>query len=1231
MKRRILWTAAGLFVLLAVAMGAAMTSTAVARWLAARLEQAVPGLTLQVRAGSLWSGLDIRSFAYRSDGTALAADRVDVRWSWECLAAGNFCLDRIHAEGLQVTVRDTGAPAAQGGEASGAILPPLPVDVLFRDVRVDGLVVATPSARVRVKAIRLRGALERSGLRLTQAALTNPVVELPADGGGNGGGSGKGAPIELPTLAAPIPVRVAGLRLVSPKVEFGGAGYEAKSVELGAVWQGERLRIDRLAVDHARGRLQASGTITLQGGYPLSLQLRGELIDAYRGQPASGSVTLSNSVRQLDLRGQVSGPAAVRFQGQLKPLQPTLPYRLTLQSDRLAWPPAGDGKAVTVDGVDLSVQGDLSGYRLSGSGRLRGTAVPQLTWRLDASGDWRGARLEALALTGLNGTARVNGRVSWAPAVSWQGDLTADGVDLGAFWDQAPNAVTGRAHVTGAVADTGWRLSVNTPGLSGTWQEQPVTLEGSVRRQPEGRWHSDRLTLSNGGNRLIARGGVGSGLDISADLQLKEPGRWLSGAEGNLQGTLHVKGSMAQPSVDADLGGSQLKLDGATVAQATLTARVRALATETSSVRLLVHDAVVEERHIDNALVEVSGTRAEHHLLLRISGDDAAVELRAKGNVDTHQVWHGRIVDGLVAWQEQRWRLREPVPVSFDAASLEARLGAHCWVYEQASVCVTEPARLGPRGSVALRLDALPLGWLDTWLPAGLTWAGTLSGTAQAAWGPDNPPQLQADLVSEGGRLVVSGGDDASDVPLRYERLAVTASLDARTLHVETHLGSEAVGNVDLRLQVAHARAGRPISGRLQVQRLRLDVLQPFFPRIKTLRGHLEIAGDIGGSLTQPTFDGRVQLLEGELAGPELPVTLKKVELTAEVSGQRASLDGSFASGDGHGRISGTGQWRNGQWSVQASLTGQKLEVRYPPIAALRVSPDLRLQASPGNVSVSGRIEVPEGQLTLKQLPKGAVPYSSDVVVVRGPGAKQGNGEESSGLAIQTDIEVVLGDEVRFSGLGATGRLTGALRIRQVAATTAEASGEIRIVDAEFEAYGQKLDIRRGRLIFAGPVTEPQVEIEAVRKVQDVVVGLRVSGRASQPNVTLFSEPPMPEEQILAYLVTGRAYGEAGPEENAAMAQAAVALGVFTSRGTASKVAKTLGVEDFALSTEGEGQSTQVAVSGYIAPNLLVKYGVGVFSPLNTLTLRYNVTKNIYLEAVSGLESAIDAFYTFSF
>lgn len=81
------------------------------------------------------------------------------------------------------------------------------------------------------------------------------------------------------------------------------------------------------------------------------------------------------------------------------------------------------------------------------------------------------------------------------------------------------------------------------------------------------------------------------------------------------------------------------------------------------------------------------------------------------------------------------------------------------------------------------------------------------------------------------------------------------------------------------------------------------------------------------------------------------------------------------------------------------------------------------------------------------------------------------------------------------------------------------------------------------------------------------------------------------------------------------------------SASTAGTLAKNLGIQDFQLDTQGSGNATSVVASGNLTDRLTLRYGVGVFEPASTVALRYALTRQLYLEAASGVASSLDLFY----
>jgi translocation and assembly module TamB len=99
-----------------------------------------------------------------------------------------------------------------------------------------------------------------------------------------------------------------------------------------------------------------------------------------------------------------------------------------------------------------------------------------------------------------------------------------------------------------------------------------------------------------------------------------------------------------------------------------------------------------------------------------------------------------------------------------------------------------------------------------------------------------------------------------------------------------------------------------------------------------------------------------------------------------------------------------------------------------------------------------------------------------------------------------------------------------------------------------------------------------------------------------------------------------------------ALATAAIKLGSSSGgEGLAGRIGGVFGIQDVAVGAESTTDDTQFTVSGYINPKLYLSYGVGVFTPVNTVKIRYNITPRLYLEGVSSLENAIDIYYNFKF
>jgi translocation and assembly module TamB len=181
-------------------------------------------------------------------------------------------------------------------------------------------------------------------------------------------------------------------------------------------------------------------------------------------------------------------------------------------------------------------------------------------------------------------------------------------------------------------------------------------------------------------------------------------------------------------------------------------------------------------------------------------------------------------------------------------------------------------------------------------------------------------------------------------------------------------------------------------------------------------------------------------------------------------------------------------------------------------------------------------------------------------------------------------------------------------------------------VEGTYKAYGQDLTIRQGQLLFAGtPLDNPRLSIVAVREVEEVNAGFRVTGSAQNPQMTVFSEPAMGQSDALAYILTGKPLSEVGASdgEGDMLQSAARSLGTAAGGLLAKNIGKRLGVDEVGIKeSEALNGGAALTVGQYLSPRLYLSYGVGIFEPGEVITLRYKLSKDVHIEALNGPEDS---------
>ncbi|QLF91957.1 translocation/assembly module TamB [Pseudomonas sp. ABC1] len=1109
-------------------------------------------------------------------------------------------------------------------------------------------------------------------------------------------------PFELPDIRLPVGIQLS-------RVDIGPVSLNGdellRSAHLEADWLAQGVKIAALRVTREDLQAELTGTLRLDGTWPLDLTGQASL-PAPDARPWQVTFALSGDVREnLALKLDSEGYLVAALNGSLQPLHEHLPGSFLVQvRDFKAAPELPE--TLRLDELELTARGDLQdGYAVLGTGRFPGQGGA-VRLALEARATAQGAQVQVLELdAGEQQRLELKGDFDWAQGLKadaslhwnefpWQrlypldeappvtlhrlttqvqyddgrylGNLDANlSGPAGAFTLVSPFSgtlqeihlpqlalVAGQGRVAGSLsagfADAiDWKADLTLsdfdpaywlaelPGkLAGTLKSQggvqggvlradaDLNLQGELRRRPARlalqangageQWNVPQLQLQLGDNSVKGSGRWAERLAGQLDLDLRNLGQLWPGLAGQLSGALKLAGTATAPEGELNLGGQRLAFEDNKVGQLQLDAVLDA--GERARLGLKADGIRVGENDLGQATLSASGTRQRHEAALALQGPLLKLALGLDGGL-RGDAWHGQLERLDLDAQQQRWSLQAPATLS-RLANGRIDLGAHCWVSGPASLCA-EKQRLLPDTQVRYRLRDFQLASLEPYLPDDFAWQGVLSADIHLDL-PSAGPSGRITLDAGPGLLRLREAQEWVDFP--YQTLALDSQLTPRRVDGTLRFKGASLGELEVRVGIDPRSELKTLSGDFQLSGLDLSVARPFVEQIDRLEGKLNGSGRLSGSLMKPVVNGRLVLSDGEIAGNELPLSVEALQVTVLIDGERLQLDGGWRSGErGQGQLSGRLDWHEAL-DLELSVTGSDLPVAVEPYAELDVTPDLRITLLDQQLSISGKVAVPRGSITVRELPPSTVKVSQDAQIV----GQDVEGEQA-GMAMRMDIAVEVGQErLRFSGFGLTADLAGHLHI----GNDLDARGELNLNNGRYRAYGQRLTIRRARLLFTGLLSQPYLDIEAIRRIdaENVVAGLRISGSAEQPRIDVFSEPTMSQEQALAYLVLGRALGADTGDSNL-LAQAALGLGLMGGSSVAGGLAEQLGIEDFMLDTEGTGNSTSVVASGQITERLSLRYGVGVFEPANTIALRYRLTRRIFLEAASGLASSLDIFY----
>ncbi|MBP8540647.1 autotransporter assembly complex protein TamB [Citrobacter freundii] len=1216
----------------------------------------VPGLEIgQVTGG--WRDLSLKNIRYDQPGVAVNAGEVHLAVGLNCLWNSSLCVNDLSLKNINVAIDSKKMPpsAPVEEEENGPLNLSTPYPITLSRVALNNINIKIDDTTVSVLDFT-------SGLNWQEKTLTLKPTSL------------QGLLIALPKVAEVAQEEVVEPKIQNPQPDEKPLGETLKDLfskpvlpEMTDVhlplnlnieeFRGEQLRVtgdtdltvhnlllkvssidgnmklDTLDIDSNQGSVKASGTAQLTDTWPVDITLNSTLnIDPLKGEKVK--LKVGGALRdQLEVGVNLSGPVDMDLRAQTRLAEAGLPLNLEVVSKQIYWPFTGD-KQFQADDIKLKLTGKMTDYTLSMRTAVKGQDIPPATITLDAKGNEQQINLDKLSVAALEGKTELKALVDWQQAISWRGELTLDGINTAKAIPDWPSKLNGLVKTRGSLYGGSWQMEVPELKLTGNVKQNKVNVNGSLKGNSYLQWTIPGLHLELGRNSADVKGELGvKDLNLDATIDAPSLNNALPGLGGTAKGLVKVRGTVEAPQLLADITARGLRWQELSVAQVRVEGDVKSAEQIAGNLNVRVERIVQPDVNIGLVTLNAKGSEKQHELQLRIQGEPVSGQLDLAGSFDRkEQRWKGTLSNTRFQTPVGPWSLNRPIALDYRNQEQKISIGPHCWNNPNAELCVPQAIDAGAEGRAVVNLNRFDLAMLKPFMPDATQASGVFTGKADVSWDTTKEGLPQGQVTLNGRNVKVTQSVNDASLPVAFDTLNLTADLHNNRAELGWLIRLTNNGQFDGQVQVTDPQGRRNLGGNVNIRNFNLAMVNPIFSRGEKAAGVINANLRLGGDVQSPQLLGQLQLSGLDIDGNFMPFDMQPSQLAVNFTGTRSTLAGVVRTQQGEINLSGDADWSQiDNWRARVAAKGSRVRITVPPMVRLDVSPDVVFEATPSLFTLDGNVDVPWARIVVHDLPESAVGVSSDMVMLNNN--LQPEKPQTASIPINSNLNIHVGNNVRIDAFGLKARLTGDLKVVQDKQGLG-LNGQINIPSGRFHAYGQDLIVRKGELLFSGPPDQPLLNIEAIRNPDatedDVIAGVRVTGTADEPKAEIFSDPAMSQQMALSYLLRGQGL-DSEQSDSAAMTSMLIGLGVAQSGQVVGKIGETFGVSNLALDTQGVGDSSQVVVSGYVLPGLQVKYGVGIFDSLATLTLRYRLMPKLYLEAVSGVDQALDLLYQFEF
>ena len=875
--------------------------------------------------------------------------------------------------------------------------------------------------------------------------------------------------------------------------------------------------------------------------------------------------------------------------------------------------------------------------------------------------------LEQAHLKGVDADVKADGRLDIGKG-TFDGEYSLNLMRISSLGDSVgtsmTGSVTGRGRISGSLRDFGadidlssrqirvkdlqverMQTNLEVKGLPHT-PTGSVRMEGRAMDKPLGidaefAWSGETLLLSRVRANL-------PGIDLNADFSMTPSKERLSGtARGKVKSLEFLR---ALAGVDAEGSGAfLLKAEcpgrdiGLTLDASLRDLRYRDYGASTVDLKAQVDDLKTLRGEVSAKATDVVLQKTQlKRLNLGAKGsiEGAAVTLEAKGTTGVSDLPIS-LTSKLSVKRTEKWRFRlETMKATYKGLDLTLKHPATVAMDDQGVILdnlqlqtkkarLQMTAKLDQRGVEATaRVDDLPLALLEPFV------GQDLSGVAA----------IDIDLS---GPLA----DPAVSVGVDIREFEILGQDSARPLMVDMKLNSRRDGDrfvADLELSglgktpfsanlsvpahfslspfAIHLDGEGALVGKLQ-GRLNLAVLQKLpAMRDQILRGKVDMKIGVGGSLKKWDLDGWATISKGRYENVKLGVLLADINGRLDPRGRTLQLTGLTATDGNSGKVTlEGGMATETPFPMNANLTFKRATLLRKDALTSMASGTITIKGDMNRLDMKGKILLDRTEVAIPNRfpPDVTVIPVKEINLPAGIAAQEPKMGEGADF-LYLDLDVDIPDKFFVRGRGLDSEFKGKLKALGPADDPV-IRGTLNVVRGTFKFLSRTFDITSGQIAFDG-ATPPVPFLNITTEVNsgEIDARVRITGPADAFRLSLTSQPPLPQDEIMAQILFGQSVAKLNTFQALQLASSVNQLAGGYWPDIVGETRDFLGLDRLGFSGgvgDDDDDGPSVSLGKYVSERVYVGVEQNITDSKQDVIVEINITPDITVESKAGSKS----------